>query len=445
MKKKNPRIIAAELLFEVLEQGKSLSNILEPALSGLATNDRAWTQQIVYGCLKQLPELNHYVRRLINRPLKGKYKLAEYFVMLGCYQLTHMRTPDHAAVSATVEACKHSVSFKFTGLVNGALRSFQREKPSLDDCPSHVIDGLPRWLERRLKTDHTTHYSNIISAFKTAAPLWLRVNHLQISTSDYVIRLEEAAIRYRTAAWLPTAVQILDPVNVTQLPGFTDGLFTVQDQAAQLASFALRPFPFQIILDACCAPGGKTGHIMELCDGTTTELLAIDNQASRLERVSDNLLRLGHHNINCLCADVRSTDDWWNGELFDRILIDAPCSATGVIRRHPDILWHRTEEDIQQLCQLQREILDALWKTLKPGGRIVYATCSILKCENTQQVNAFLDRHSDAIVNTDFITQLASNYGQDIAGQCGWQILPGLDDMDGFFIASIEKVLPSDA
>lgn len=444
MKRKNPRVIAAELLFEVLENGKSLSNILDPALSGLAANDRAWAQQIVYGCLKQLPELNHYVRQLIIRPLKGKSKLAEYFVMLGCYQLTHMRTPDHAAVSATVEACKHSISGKFSGLVNGALRTFQRQKPTLNDCPSHVVDGLPRWLERSLKTDHPEHYSDIIAAFKAAAPLWLRVNHRRITTSEYLSKLEQASIRYRTALWLPTAVQILDPVIVTQLPGFADGLVTVQDQAAQLASFALRPFPFQVILDACCAPGGKTGHIVELCDGTA-EVLAIDNQANRLDRVSENLTRLGHQHVACLCADVRAIDDWWNGELFDRILIDAPCSATGVIRRHPDILWHRTEEDVAQICQLQREILDALWTTLKPGGRIIYATCSILHCENTQQVSAFLDRHSDAILSLDFITQIAAKYGQDITGHYGWQILPGLDDMDGFFIASIEKALTSDA
>lgn len=429
-KQKNLRADCAWVLYQVLEQGRSSRDVLTKVQRRHNAKDNAWIQEMALGTLRQVPLLQSWLRTLLDRPLKGDKKAIEHLIMLGLYQLTFTRVSEHAAVAETVNAASYLGGLKLKGLVNAILRNFIRQQLASKPVDDPVIDsGMPKWLFKLIHQHYPEQATDILSNSNQPAPLWLRVNRQQVSVKVFCAALDELKIGYSCPKTHPEAVILQQRQDVTALPGFAQGWFAVQDGAAQHAARFIAPQPDERILDCCAAPGGKTGHLLELCS-TVGECVALDADAERLIRVKENMARLGHK-PTVLCADAAATDTWWDGQYFDRILLDAPCSATGVIRRHPDIRWLRKPADITALTELQSHILEAMWALLKPGGTLVYATCSILPAENREQVRAFLSRHSDAVLQPIVETET------EVAP--GWQILPGEQQMDGFYYARLVK------
>ncbi|PST88460.1 16S rRNA (cytosine(967)-C(5))-methyltransferase [Photobacterium iliopiscarium] len=423
----NVRAAAAKVIYQVVDQGQSLSAALPLAQQNIKERDHALLQEICYGVLRWLPRLESITNALMDKPLKGKQRVFHHLILVGLYQLGYMRIPAHAAVAETVDATKTLKKTQLRGLINAVLRSYQRQKDALDEqAVSHDAGkyGHPSWLLKLLKASYPDDYAAICEANNTKAPMWLRVNSHHHDRDTYRTLLDAEGIATELHPQAADALRLISPCDVTKLPGFSDGWVSVQDAAAQLAVDYLQPQAGELILDCCAAPGGKTVHIMERVP--STQVVAIDCDENRLKRVHENLERL-NLTAQVLCADARYPEQWWDGEKFDRILLDAPCSATGVIRRHPDIKWLRRGEDIAALALLQAEIFDAMWLQLKPGGTLVYATCSITPQENCDQVKAFLSRTADAIlIDSDPATP-------------GRQILPGEESMDGFYYAVLTK------
>ncbi|PSV94292.1 16S rRNA (cytosine(967)-C(5))-methyltransferase RsmB [Photobacterium iliopiscarium] len=423
----NVRAAAAKVIYQVVDQGQSLSAALPLAQQNIKERDHALLQEICYGVLRWLPRLESITNALMDKPLKGKQRVFHHLILVGLYQLGYMRIPAHAAVAETVDATKTLKKTQLRGLINAVLRSYQRQKDALDEqAVSHDAGkyGHPSWLLKLLKASYPDDYAAICEANNTKAPMWLRVNSHHHDRDTYRALLDAEGIATELHPQAADALRLISPCDVTKLPGFSDGWVSVQDAAAQLAVDYLQPQAGELILDCCAAPGGKTVHIMERVP--TAQVVAIDCDENRLKRVHENLERL-NLTAQVLCADARYPEQWWDGEKFDRILLDAPCSATGVIRRHPDIKWLRRGEDIAALALLQAEIFDAMWLQLKPGGTLVYATCSITPQENCDQVKAFLSRTADAIlIDSDPATP-------------GRQILPGEESMDGFYYAVLTK------
>ncbi|WP_261816309.1 16S rRNA (cytosine(967)-C(5))-methyltransferase RsmB [Vibrio gallicus] len=423
----NVRAAAATVLFQVVDKGQSLSSALPKAQADLNPKDHALLQEICYGVLRYLPRLEAVINQLMDKPLKGKQRVFHHLLLVGVYQLGFMRTADHAAVAETVEATKSLKGPKLKGLINAILRSYQRQKEDLDKKALSTDAGKyghPSWLLKLLKESYPDQWQQIIEANNTKAPMWLRVNNQHKTTAEYLTLLEAEGIEATLHPQAQHALKLERPCDVNKLPGFDLGWASVQDAAAQLSFEYLQPKDNELILDCCCAPGGKTAHILENTQGG--HVVAIDADEQRLLRVHQNLERL-NLDAEVIHGDARFPEQWWQGDKFDRILLDAPCSATGVIRRHPDIKWLRRADDLTALAQLQSEILDAMWQQLKPGGTLVYATCSIAPIENREQIKAFLAR-------TDDVTLIDSDPASP-----GRQILPGEHDMDGFFYAVLEK------
>ncbi|NVD05884.1 16S rRNA (cytosine(967)-C(5))-methyltransferase RsmB [Vibrio sp. JPW-9-11-11] len=423
----NVRAAAANVLFQVVDKGHSLSNALPAAQQTIKPRDHALLQEICYGALRYLPRLESIANELMDKPLKGKQRVFHHLILVGIYQLSFMRIPAHAAVGETVEGTKTLKGPRLRGLINAVLRNYQRNQEELDALAvSHNAGkyGHPSWLLKLLQQSYPEQWQSIVEANNSKAPMWLRVNHQHHSRDEYLELLKNENIDNTTHSEAKDAVKLAAPCDVTQLPGFEKGWVSVQDAAAQLSINYLTPQDSDLILDCCAAPGGKTAHILERTQGC--DVVAIDCDDSRLKRVHENLQRL-NLKAKVICGDARNPQDWWQGEQFDRILLDAPCSATGVIRRHPDIKWLRRADDINALAELQSEILDAMWLQLKPGGTLVYATCSITPQENKEQVKAFLARTPDAQLQ-----------GSDVDNP-GRQILPGEEDMDGFYYAILTK------
>lgn len=429
----NVRAAAARVVYQVVDQGQSLSAALPAAQQQIKDRDHALLQEICYGVLRWLPRLESITTQLMDKPLKGKQRVFHHLILVGLYQLGYMRIPAHAAVAETVNATKDLKKTQLRGLINAILRNYQRQQEQLDaKAMSHDAGkyGHPGWLLTLLKQSYPEQLEAIVTANNTKAPMWLRVNCQHHRRDEYRQLLDDADIATELHPEAADALRLLAPCDVTKLPGFADGWVSVQDGAAQLAVDYLQPQADELILDCCAAPGGKTAHIMER--QPTARVVAIDCDNKRLARVHENLERL-KLNAKILCADARYPADWWQGDKFDRILLDAPCSAIGVIRRHPDIKWLRRADDIEALASLQAEILDAMWQQLKSGGTLVYATCSITPQENSQQVKSFLARTADAAL---------INRGQEADSdpdQPGRQILPGESDMDGFYYAVLQK------
>ncbi len=429
----NLRALAARCCFDVIDQGVSLSDAL-PKAQTLTANalDKALLQEICFGVMRYLPQLEAVCSQLMSKPLIKQLRPLQFLLYVGIYQLKFMRIPDHAAISTTVDAARELKGQSLTKLINGVLRNVQR-RPELfnfDTAPTAVQFNHPGWLITALQQAYPEHWQAILAANQHKAPLWLRVNVSKINPADYAAALTRQGIAYsRPIAELPAAIKLAQAQDVTTLPGYQDGLFSVQDAAAQYAATLLGVKDGQRILDACCAPGGKSCHILELAP--EAELTALDKEPKRLLRVHDNLARLGLK-ANVVAADAAEPASWWQGQLFDRILLDVPCSATGVIRRHPDIRWLRKNADIAALAELQQRILGQCWQLLAPGGTLLYATCSVLPQENQQQIERFLQQHSDACLQ--HLPQ------QSAASSAGWQLLPGEQDMDGFFYALLQKI-----
>ncbi len=423
----NIRATAAQVIFHVVDKGQSLSTALPLAQLKVAPKDQALLQEICYGVLRFLPRLESITQALMEKPLTGKQRVLHHLILVGLYQLSAMRIPAHAAVAETVNATKDLRKPQLRGLINAVLRGYQREQANLDaKALSHDAGKYahPSWLLKLLKEAYPQKWQSIVNANNERAPMWLRVNQRHYQTLDYLELLKKVGIEGALLAEAPNAIKLQAPASIDRFPEFSDGAVSVQDAAAQLAINYLAPEKNELILDCCAAPGGKTCHILER--EPNAKVVAMDLDPERLKRVKDNLARL-KIDAQVICEDARYPEKSWQGDKFDRILLDAPCSATGVIRRHPDIKWLRRKEDIDQLVALQAEILDAMWQQLKIGGTLVYATCSITPQENQQQIKAFLARTKNARLQTG--TQESP----------GRQILPGEQDMDGFYYAVLTK------
>ncbi|MGV6988244.1 16S rRNA (cytosine(967)-C(5))-methyltransferase RsmB [Testudinibacter sp. P80/BLE/0925] len=421
------RAAAAQILLQVLDQGKSLSALLPEAANHVKAQDLPLLQAICFGVCRTLPRLERIIGLLVQKPLKGKTRIVHCLLLVGLYQLLYLRIPSHAAVDEVVNAGKSLKADGFRSLLNGVLRRFLREQDAiLAVVDKHWQTLHPEWLVNRLKQDYPEQWREIVEANNQQPPMWLRVNQRHCSSQDYVRLLNAQGIAAESGT-PDCAIRLQSAVGVKQLPHFEQGWVTVQDSHAQWAALLLDPQNGETVLDACAAPGGKTTHILERAP--QAKVMALDIEAGRLQRVKDNLRRLNQQ-AEIVCGDASQPQQWLaDGVQFDRILLDAPCSATGVIRRHPDIKWLRQAQDIDGLSQLQQQILTALWARLKVGGTLVYATCSVLKQENQQQIEAFLAQHRNA--------KLEVIFGQPEAS--GRQFLPQADGGDGFYYAKLSK------
>ncbi|WP_437879758.1 16S rRNA (cytosine(967)-C(5))-methyltransferase RsmB [Pseudomonas sp. LRF_L74] len=435
----NPRLAAARALASVLAGKASLGSSLPPLLERVDARDRGLAQDLAFGAARWQPRLMLLADKLLQKPFKAADRDVEALLLVGLYQLFYTRIPAHAAIGETVGCVDAMKKSSLKGLLNAVLRNAQRDGEaifaSLDRDPV-LHTAHPRWLQKQLKAFWPEHWQAICAANNAHPPLILRVNRRHGSRDAYLAELREAGIEAEACTYSRDGVRLLAAQDVTGLPGFAEGRVSVQDEAAQLAADLLDLAPGQRVLDACAAPGGKTCHLLEAEPGLG-EVVAIDLEPARLARVRDNLNRL-RLDATLIAADGRDTAKWWDGKPFQRILLDAPCSATGVIRRHPDIKLTRQADDIAALATLQGELLDALWKTLEVGGVLLYATCSLMPTENAETIAAFLARTPGARE-----LDIAGPAGQPTAGikvGHGRQLFPREQGHDGFYYAKLIKI-----
>ncbi|WP_160151852.1 16S rRNA (cytosine(967)-C(5))-methyltransferase RsmB [Microbulbifer sp. ALW1] len=435
----DPRALAARVIARLQQDRGSLQRLLPWAEKQLGDDEaggknRALLRELCYGTARFAPRLELILGKLSKKPLKDEELAA--LMLVGLYQLEYTRIPDHAAIGATVEATRALKLGHASGVVNGVLRNALRNKEALTRKLSgnpQFSSAHPEWLQQAIKAAWGSEARTIFTANNSNPPMTLRVNTAKTSRDDYLKQLASAEIPGQPCEYSDAGIVLENPVAVTRLPGFEDGLVSIQDQSAQLAAPLLSPQPGEKILDACAAPGGKTCHLLEL--QPDLDLTALDIEEERLDRVIENLERLGI-SAQLICADAAEPEHWWDGEQYDRILLDAPCSATGVIRRNPDIKLLRRPEDIAELAQLQGKILRAMWRLLKPGGTLLYATCSILPEENSEQVARFIAETPDARDNTP---QLINDKPWGLPQDSGMQLLPGIHGGDGFYYAKLDK------
>ncbi|MEA5446198.1 16S rRNA (cytosine(967)-C(5))-methyltransferase RsmB [Gammaproteobacteria bacterium AB-CW1] len=429
----SPRVRAARLVDTVMAGRGSLAEHMVQAREGLEPRDAGFMQALVYGCLRHGPRLQFWLSRLLDKPLRPRDRIVGSVVMLGLYQLAFSRVPTHAAVSESVEAVRELDRPRATGLVNALLRRFQREQAALEEAMQISETACwmhPNWLIQAFRADWPADWQAILASGNEEPPMSLRVNRQRASREAVLAGLAETDIEAAPVAGLDDAIRLARPRPVDQLPGFAEGQFSVQDESAQLVADLLDPPAGARVLDVCAAPGGKTAHLLERAP--TLDVTALDRDAARLKRVNENLERLGLQ-ADCVAADARETARWWDGRPFDCILVDAPCSGTGVIRRHPDIKYLRRKSDIAGLATLQEAILAAAFSTLVPGGRLLYTTCSVLAAENAEVIERFLAREPAAEVVAIQVP------GGQRSGP-GWQRLPSAAGGDGFFYAGVRRV-----
>lgn len=430
------RLAAAQALYRVRSQGQSLTRVLARPHPQLPAADQALVQEMVYGALRVLPRLDALLKRLLNRPLKPSDHDVEALILIGLYQLLAMNTAPHAAVSVTVEASRLLGKPALAALINALLRRFLRERETLlAEIESEPAARwlFPDWLLARVQSDWPADWEQIIDSSNARPPMALRINRLRIAPADYLAQLTAAGIAAQPIPDCDAGVLLEQPRSTRELPGFVEGLVSVQDSGAQLAAQWLDAQPGHRVLDACAAPGGKTAAMLERADNALN-LIAIDSDATRLATVNTTLERLGL-TAQVLVADAAAPAGDWCAQPFERILLDVPCSGTGVIRRHPDIKWLRRERDIPALAATQAQMLDAIWPLLARGGRLLYATCSLLAAENQQQIAAFLARTADA-------RELPLPTAAGHALLHGRQWLPTTGGSDGFYYALLERVAP---
>ena len=426
------RAAAAQVISQILGAKGSLSSLLPTISTKIADNDRALLQELCFGTCRFYPQLHAYTECLLDKPLRAKDADVQALLLLGLYQLLHTRIPDHAAIGETVEVTRDIKKPWATKLVNGVLRSFQRDKHKIDDLLAEnraFSSNHPAWMEAMISKCWPEQFDALIAANNQHPPFSLRLNIHKIARDNYLQLLCDMGISASPTPFSPYGITLEQACDPRKLPHFAEGWLSVQDEAAQLSADLLKLSPNMRVLDACSAPGGKTGHLLEVAP--TLKVTALDADARRLGRVRENLARLGV-NAHVICGDGTRPSDWWDGEPYDRILLDAPCSATGIIRRHPDIKVLRTPEELDKLGELQQQLLKNLWPLLKPGGVLLYATCSIMPKENTRVIEAFLARQKDASCD-----QLEAEWG--LAQPCGRQLLPQLDGHDGFYYARLRK------
>lgn len=430
----NPRLAAAKALAAVLNGKASLNSLLPTQLDKVEDRDRGFTQDLAFGTARWQPRLSALSAKLLQKPFKAADADVEALLLVGLYQLLYTRVPAHAAIGETVGCADKLKKPWAKALLNAVLRRAQRESEALLAELEHdpvVRTAHPRWLQKSLKAFWPEQWEAICAANNAHPPMILRVNRRHHSRDAYLQLLTTAGINATPCVYSVDGIVLEAAADVRSLPGFAEGWISVQDEAAQLAADLLDLAPGQRVLDACCAPGGKTCHILEV-EKDLAGVVAVDLEAKRLVRVRENLARLGL-SAELIAADGRDTATWWDGKPFQRILLDAPCSATGVIRRHPDIKLTRKPDDIAALAALQGELLDALWPTLDVGGILLYATCSTLPTENTEVIEAFLARTSGARE-----LDLATTAG--IKQPHGRQLLAQEGGHDGFYYAKLIKI-----
>jgi len=430
----NPRLAAAKALAAVLSGKASLNSSLPTQLDKVEDRDRGFTQDLAFGTARWQPRLSALAEKLLQKPFKAADADVEALLLVGLYQLLYTRVPAHAAIGETVGCADKLKKPWAKGLLNAVLRNAQRESETifaeLERDPV-VRTAHPRWLQKSLKAFWPEQWEAICAANNAHPPMILRVNRRHHSRDAYLALLGETGIAATPCVYSRDGIVLEAAADVRSLPGFAEGWISVQDEAAQLAADLLDLAPGQRVLDACCAPGGKTCHILE-AEPALAGVVAVDLEAKRLVRVKENLERLGL-DAELIAADGRDIDKWWDGKPFQRILLDAPCSATGVIRRHPDIKLTRQPDDIVALAQLQGELLDAMWKALEVGGILLYATCSTLPTENTEVIAAFLERTPGA-------RELDLATAAGIKQPHGRQLLAQQGGHDGFYYAKLIKI-----
>ncbi len=429
----NSQAYAAKILYEVIIKHKSLNIAL--AQEKIPSEQHGLTQEICYGVLRWYPRLDLLSKALLHKPLKSKAEIIQVLILIGLYQVLFLKLPPASAVDATTEAAKLLKQNWATGLVNAVLRNFLRDETKyLAAIDKHTTGKYahPAWLIKMVQQAWPAQWQKILEANNQRPPMFLRVNLSKISRENYLAELKTANIAATAAAFTHSGILLDQPMAVHKLPRFTKGFASVQDNAAQLTAELLELAPGQTILDACAAPGGKTCHILE-SEAKLKNLVAVDNDAQRVIKIQENLQRL-NLKASLVTGDASEPEQWWDGKLFDRILLDAPCSATGVIRRHVDIKLLRRSNDIPILAEQQLNILSTLWPLLKPDGILLYITCSVLPQENNEVIAQFLAQHSDAKE-----IQITADWGVTL--NPGRQILPGQENMDGFYFAKLQKLL----
>nr|VFJ65570.1 MAG: 16S rRNA m(5)C-967 methyltransferase [Candidatus Kentron sp. FW] len=433
------RGVATEILVCVLDQGHSLTAAFSEYLGLLEDpREQAFAKELGFGVMRWLPRLQALVTHLLDKPLRKKDADLRVLLLLGLYQLIYLRLPPHAAVAETVAIADSRKKPWAKGFINGVLRNFQRKREELSgrvDREAHVRFAHPRWLVREIETAWPEDWEDILSANNQQAPMTLRINARHTSRDAYLDRY--FAHGASAAIHAKSGIRLHKAMDVNRLPGFARGVVSVQDEAAQLAANLLDLSPGQYVLDACAAPGGKTAHILEQ-EPELGLLTAIERDPARFTRLTATLARLGL-DAQLVCGDAGNPDRWWDGRYFHRILLDAPCSGSGIIRRHPDIKFHRRHEDVAKLADTQAQLLTALWPLLAPKGLLLYVTCSLLPAENQWQIQRFLAEHPDARESAIHAVWGRSNIQQGGDGVPGRQILPGEDGMDGFYYALLEK------
>ncbi|OUM32266.1 16S rRNA (cytosine(967)-C(5))-methyltransferase [Pseudomonas putida] len=433
----NPRLAAARALAAVLSGKASLNSSLPAHLDKVDERDRGLTQDLAFGTARWQPRLDLLAAQLLQKPFKAADADVQALLLVGLYQLFYTRIPAHAAIGETVGCADKLKKPWAKGLLNAVLRRAQREGEELlagMERDPVVRTAHPRWLQKALKAFWPEQWEAICAANNAHPPMILRVNRRHHSRDAYLALLAEAGIGASACQYSRDGIVLAEACDVRGLPGFAEGWVSVQDEAAQLSADLLELAPGQRVLDACCAPGGKTCHLLE-AEAGLAHMVAIDLEAKRLTRVRENLDRL-QLDAELIACDARDTASWWDGKPFQRILLDAPCSATGVIRRHPDIKLTRQADDIPALAALQGELLDALWPTLEVGGMLLYATCSSLPTENTEVIGAFLARTPGAR-ELDLATEagLRQPHGRQLLAQEGGH--------DGFYYAKLIKIAAS--
>jgi len=430
----NARSVATQILTQVIGQRRSLSDCLESELPTLTVaRERALAQALCYGVLRWLPRLQALSQFLLNKPLKQKDIDIQIIIFIGLFQHLYLRIPPHAATAAAVEITRSLKKEWASGLVNAVLRNFQRQREELLAKIDREVSARlahPAWILKQLQTDWPQHWEEFAQANNAHPPLTLRINQRCLSRATYLQHLQTAQLSAILAPQTENGITLDSAIEVQYLPGFEQGWFSVQDAAAQWAAPLLDVPAGARVLDACAAPGGKTTHLLERYQ--IGQLVALDHQPARVAMIQANLQRL-HLSAEVHCADASQPATWWDGQPFDRILLDVPCSGSGIIRRHPDIKWLRQPNDIAQLKFQQTGLLKALWPLLAPGGKLLYVTCSVFAEENNLQLQQFLTTHNDG-----YEIKLPEGWGYSLP--IGRQIFPGgRDNTDGFYYACLSK------
>ena len=425
------RTLAAQAITPVFRDRESLNLHLPAALEQCETEHRPLLQELALGSIRWFHQLNSLLQPLLKKNFKPKDQVLFGVLLVAAYQLLKTEKPDYAVISSAVDSCQELDKAWAKNVINAVLRQLQRDWPTaLSKLNPAQRYAHPKWLLRELEQAWPAQYLDVLAANNQRPPFCLRVNRLKQQRDDYLDLLQQSYPDADATRFASSGIRLPHSVNPAQLPGFTSGTISVQDEAAQLCAGLLHPQPGQRVLDACAAPGGKTCHLLEQ-QPELAELVALDNDPKRLQRVTENLQRL-ELNATLLCADATELHAWWNGNGFDHILLDAPCSGTGVIRRNPDIKLLRSADDIAKLVAIQHALLIQLWQTLKPGGQLLYATCSVLPAENSQQIAHFLQQQPDACLRP-----ITAEWGLDTG--FGRQLLPSTDGPDGFFYALLGK------